>query len=59
MLDRRQTVAVTFDGEDAEGFVGESVLECARRNGVHDPFTVLPGRSVGVGRVPHLCRRSG
>ena len=37
MVDKQQTAVVTFDGEDAEGIIGESVLACARRNGVTIP----------------------
>ncbi len=37
MVDRRPTIHVSFDGVEHEAFVGESVLECARRVGVKLP----------------------
>ena len=50
MLDRRTTVTVSFDGEDYDGYAGESVLECARRNGVTIPsLCFLEGLSVWGG----------
>lgn len=50
MSDRLQTAAVTFDGIEVEGIVGESLLECARRNGIFIPsLCFLDGLSVWGG----------
>jgi len=51
MRERRQTtVDISFDGVDVKGFVGESVLECARRVGVDIPsLCFLEGLSVWGG----------
>lgn len=50
MLDRRPIVNVSFDGVEYEGFLGESVLECARRNGVTIPsLCFLEGLTVWGG----------
>ncbi len=50
MLDKRQVLAVTFDGKDVEGFAGETILECARRNGINLPsLCFLEGLSVWGG----------
>ena len=50
MRDTRPAVNISFDGVDYEGYVGESVLECARRNGVTIPsLCFLEGLSVWGG----------
>ena len=50
MLDRQPTIHVSFDGVEYEAFVGESVLECARRVGVTIPsLCFLEGLSVWGG----------
>ena len=50
MLDRRPTVNISFDGTEYEAFIGESVLECARRNGVTIPsLCFLEGLTVWGG----------
>ena len=49
-MDRRPTVTVHFDGVEHEAFVGESVLECARRLGIPIPsLCFLEGISVWGG----------
>ena len=50
MRETRPTVHVSFDGVEHEAFVGESVLECARRCGVTIPsLCVLEGHTVWGG----------
>jgi bidirectional [NiFe] hydrogenase diaphorase subunit len=47
MVDRQQTIPVTFDGIEHEAFAGESILECARRVGITIPaLCFLEGLSV-------------
>ena len=49
-MDRRPTVTVFFDGVEHEAFVGESVLECARRLDIAIPsLCFLEGISVWGG----------
>lgn len=50
MVDRQPTITVSYDGVEHEAFVGESVLECARRVGVTIPsLCFLEGLSVWGG----------
>ncbi len=50
MVDRRPKIQVSFDGVEYDAFVGESVLECARRVGVQIPsLCFLEGLSVWGG----------
>jgi predicted molibdopterin-dependent oxidoreductase YjgC len=50
MLDRQQTILVSFDGVEQEAYIGESILECAKRVGVAIPsLCFLEGLSVWGG----------
>ncbi len=50
MRERQPAVNVSFDGVEYEGLLGESVLECARRNGVAIPsLCFLEGLTVWGG----------
>jgi bidirectional [NiFe] hydrogenase diaphorase subunit len=50
MRETRPTIHVSFDGVECDAFVGESVLECARRNGVMIPsLCFLEGLTVWGG----------
>ena len=50
MRDSRPIVNISFDGAEYEGYLGESVLECARRNGVTIPsLCFLEGLTVWGG----------
>lgn len=50
MRETRPTVQVSYDGTEYQGFLGESVLECARRNGVTIPsLCFLEGLTVWGG----------
>ncbi len=50
MRETRPTIHVSFDGVEHDAFVGESVLECARRNGVTIPsLCFLEGLTVWGG----------
>ena len=50
MPDKRPAIHVSFDGVEYRAFAGESVLECARRNGVMIPsLCFLEGLSVWGG----------
>lgn len=50
MRERQPTVNVSFDGVEYEGLLSESVLECARRNGVTIPsLCFLEGLTVWGG----------
>ena len=47
MRERRPTLTVSFDGVEVEGYVGESVLQCARRHEIAIPsLCFLEGLSV-------------
>ncbi len=47
MRERRRTLTVSFDGVEVEAYVGESVLQCARRHQVDIPsLCFLEGLSV-------------
>lgn len=50
MAERRPTVPISFDGQEVEAFVDESVLQTARRNGVFIPsLCFVDGLSVWGG----------
>ena len=50
MRETRPTIHVSFDGVEHEAFVGESILACARRNGVTIPsLCFLEGLTVWGG----------